>query len=454
VSAPTRTIWARGTALLAVTGRAVVGPSLGNALLNGATVVLNLAIALLLSHLIGAEGLGAYSFAIAWVMLLAVPAVMGLPSLVVREVATYRLQERWGNVRGVLRRANQTVVVAGILFPLGFAVSMWLLDWPRPQLREPTLLALPIVLLVAVVSIRQSAMQGFGRVILGRIPEGLASPALAIVLVAALDLALGSRFSASWAVCATVLGVAGSAILGAVLLRRTMPAAVRTAEPRYETREWSRAALPLATIAAIQTVNAQIGLILIGVLRTAREAGIFGVVNRAAGLIPFLLLAIVPVVMPRLAVLRAEGDGVGLQRVVTQSARLALYGSLPVVILLLVAPNAVLSLFGHAFENGDTALQILCVGQLVNVATGLAGTVLIMIRRVDLLTVGVTVGTVVNVLLCVLLIPAFGVNGAAVATSAGVVATNLLLVLLLWRHEHIYSPSVRLRAARETRASA
>ena len=387
-------------------------------------------------------------------MLLAVPAVLGLPSLVVREVATYSISERWGNVRGVLRRANQTVVVAGIVFPLVFALAMWLLDWPKEQLRRPTFFALPLVLLVALVSIRQSAMQGFGRVILGRIPEGLASPMLGISLIVGFNAALGGRFSATWAIGATVFGVAGAAALGALLLRSTMPAAVRRAQPVYETREWARSALPLATLAGVQTINAQVGLILVGALRTAREAGIFGVVSRAAGLLPFLLLAIVPVVMPRLAELRARGDQAGLQRVVTQSARLALVGSLPLVVVLLVAPRAVLSLFGRSFESGDTALQILCVGQLVNVATGLVGTVLIMIRRVDLLSIGVVAGTVVNVLLCLVLIPSFGLNGAAVATSVGLVSTNLLLAALLWRCERIYSPSLRLRVERETRASA
>jgi O-antigen/teichoic acid export membrane protein len=237
---------------------------------------------------------------------------------------------------------------------------------------------------------------------------------------------------------------------------------VRHADPVYETRTWTRGALPLIAMAAVQLANLQIGIVLLGSLRGPRDAGIFSVAGRASGLLAFFLLATVPTLMPTIAELRARENGVQLQRLVTRAARYVLLGSLPLAVVLLAFPGPVLAVFGHDFRGGGTALRILCLGQLVNIASGFVGTILMMVYRTGWLTLCLSVGAVANVALGAALIPGLGLTGAAIASAASLAASNIAMAVVLWRLEGIYAPALgrgpdearRRRAAEATRASA
>ncbi len=425
-----------------VLGRTLLAKSAGNAGLNAATLVFNFAIALILSHLLGSDGYGAYAFAVAWGMLLAVPAVLGLPALVVREIAASRVRGSWGAIRGVIRRTNQAVLAASALVCGGTALLFAATEWPHAPLRDPAFIALALVPLIGVISLRQSAMQGFGRVVLGRTPETLISPVLAIALILALEVGLGDRFSASWAVTAAVLAGAAAALLGAGLLRHTIPAEVRAARPQYVTRTWALAALPLLLMSGISTLNDQVGTVLVGALGTAHDVGVFSVASRAAALIPFLLLAAVPTLMPSISELHTRGEGERLQRLMTHAARLVFFGSLPIALGVIALAEPLLRIFGSEFEGGATPLRILAVGQIVNVATGFPGTILIMVGDAGNVTRAVAGAALVNLALSIALIPSFGATGAAIAGAASIAVANILLSAVLWRSRRIWSPAL------------
>jgi O-antigen/teichoic acid export membrane protein len=121
--------------------------------------------------------------------------------------------------------------------------------------------------------------------------------------------------------------------------------------------------------------------------------------------------------------------------------------SLPFAIGTIVFAKPILELFGLEFGAGVSALRILSLGQLIGVATGLAGTILIMIGEAGQAMWAVAVGTAVNLLACAALIPTFGVEGAAVATTASISATNILMMYLLWRRRGIYSAVLPFRRA-------
>jgi O-antigen/teichoic acid export membrane protein len=416
--------------------------------LNGATLAFNFLVVLLLSRLLGPEGYGAYAFAIAWALLLAVPAMLGLSQLVVREIAIYRVRADWSRVRGLLRWANRAVLAASLVISLTAAAAFAVLDWPASGLFEPTLVGLALIPLVTLVAIRQSAMQGFGAVVLARVPEALAVPTLMIAFVLVLEAGLADGISAGTAAGSQVLAAACAALLGMYLLRRTVPREVPGAQPRYETRVWIVGALPILVASGIQAVNVQTGTILTGSIAGAEEAGIYSVSTRIAVLLSFLLLAAVPSLMPAIAELNEKAESDALQRLLKRASQLLFFGSLPLVIGAIVFAGPLLELFGGDFGTGVDALRILCIGQLVQIGTGLAGTVLIMIGEAGQATAAVAAGTVVNLLLSAALIPAFGVEGAAVGTAASVAFTNSLMAYLLWRRRRISAIPLRLRRTR------
>ena len=99
--------------------------------------------------------------------------------------------------------------------------------------------------------------------------------------------------------------------------------------------------------------------------------------------------------------------------------------SLPAFVALLVFPDELLRLFGPDFAAGAAVTVILALGQLVNAATGPCGTLLNMSGRVALNMADNLAALVLNVLLNLWLIPAYGIVGAAVAWAVSLAAVNV-----------------------------
>ena len=107
-------------------------------------------------------------------------------------------------------------------------------------------------------------------------------------------------------------------------------------------------------------------------------------------------------------------------------------------------PITVFQLFGASFSSGETALRILALGQIVNIATGFPGMILIMVGESGRVTRSVAIGAIVNLALSLVLIPRFGASGAAAATAASIAITNILLSAVLWRSKKVWSPALNL----------
>ena len=427
-------------------GAALLAKTIGNAGLNAATIGLNFVIAFLLSRFLGSSGYGAVAFGIALSTILTVPALLGLPALIVREIAASRVGGTPELARGVIRRSNQAVIVASLIVCAGAVVCFAVTGWPHAPFRAPAVIGLGCVPLVAIISVRQSAMQGFGQTVLGRVPEAIVYPVLVIAFVVTLRVALSSAFSSPWAMAAIVVAQAVAVVLGAVLMRRATPSDVRAAPHRYETRRWAFVAVPLLLMSGVGALNDQVGAVLLGSLSDAKAVGVFSVATRAAALIPFLLLAAIPTLMPSVAELHARHESERLQRLMTNAAKLVFYASLPIVIGVVVLAEPLMKLFGSSFSSGATSLRILALGQIVNIATGFPGMILMMMGESKRVTWSVSIGAVVNLALSLALIPGLGATGAAAAAAASIALTNVLLSATLWRSKRFWSPALAVPA--------
>ncbi len=420
--------------------RAFILDTVGTIGLNVSAVALNFGLVLLLSHLLGPSGFGAYASAYAWTGILAVVAVLGLTPLVIRHTVAYHAAGSRELLRGLLHRTNQAVLIASAITVGAAAIGGWLLYRGRPELLTPFLVGLVLVPLVALTSLRQAAMQGLGRVVLGRLPETVIGPAVTIVLVALAYAALGHRFDAVWAISLQAAAVAGSFLLGALLLRRTLGSEVRKAPPRYETASWLRSALPLFMLNVLMAANAQVGTILLGVIDEPKAAGVFNVAFRVTIFISFVMLAASYPLSPRVARLHVEGDRLRTEQTVIRAARLVLLVSIPVAVVLVAFTPQVLSVFGSGFEGGVAAVRIMAIGDLVNVLTGFGGLVLVMSGREFDLMVSAGAGSILNIALSAALIGPFGIEGAAIGVAAGLTATNLCATWYAWRKLGVWAP--------------
>jgi len=394
---------------------------------------------IILARTLGAKGYGTYAYAMSLVGLLGVPATLGLPQLVLRNVAAYQARSEWGLMRGLLRWANEAVLLTSLgIGAIALLVSLVLRGHFNPTILAAFLLALTTLPLVALNRLRSLTLRGLGYVVLGQLPDSLIRPFSFLALVVATYLLLGNRFNASWAVGVQVGATAIALGVGIFMLVRHMPEEMKDSAPAYDSRAWVRSALPFLFIGGMQIINNQTDIVMLGALRGAEVVGIYRVATQAAQLVIFVLAAANMVLQPTIAKLYAVKDMQRLQGVATQSARVVLLVSVPIVVVLIVFGRWILLIFGQDFTKGATALAILSVGQLVNVAMGSVGLLLNMTGHERDTARGVGIAAVINVVLNGILIPLWGTNGAATASATSVVVWNLILAIQVVRRLGIY----------------
>jgi O-antigen/teichoic acid export membrane protein len=332
-------------------------------------------------------------------------------------------------MKGLLFRTNQLVLLTSTTIAVcGTIVAV---IWLSPSFRGPFCVGMLLVPITALTLLRQGAMQAFGRVVSGQLPEYLIRPLLIVVGVVALQFV--GRLTSTTALGANVAGVAVAFVVGALFLRRALPAALRSVRPEFVTREWLRASLPMMLIAGVWTANNYATTLLVGALDGSRAAGVYSVVQKGAELIVLMLVAINMPLAPAIARLHARKDQQGLEHTTEHMARATLLVSAPIAVAFMVFPHLYLGLFGASFQTGATALVIMALGQLINAAAGPSGNVLLMTGQERMAVRGVAAGLVANVVLAIVLVPPLGVTGGAIAFAASLVLWNTTLVVLARR---------------------
>ena len=167
---------------------------------------------------------------------------------------------------------------------------------------------------------------------------------------------------------------------------------------------------------------------ILGLFATATDVGVYTAAARTALLTRFLLLANSAVAAPRFAALHAANDREGVARLAVRSTILTTVSSVPLLLIFIVFPEKILSLFGPQFEAGAQALIILSAGQFVNAMTGPVGYLLNMsgFHRIEGRIA--VVGALMTAGLCFVLIPIWGLLGAAAANAIATGTCNLLRV--------------------------
>ena len=239
----------------------------------------------------------------------------------------------------------------------------------------------------------------------------------------------------------SVLAYAGSWIVAtaaAVWVWRRLTAGFGGLPPEPgETGDLLRYGAPRAPAALFSQLLFWTDLFVLAHFASSSEVGVYAAAVRAAQVILLFLISVNYVFSPFVADLYARRQRDRLDALFKSLTRWMLAATLPIFIVFAVAPGTVLRLFGEGFGAGRGALLILMAGQLINVATGSVGFILIMVGRTAI-DLAVNAGAVaLSVATAAMLVPRYGMEGAAVAGALTLAVSNLCRLALVWRYLRI-----------------
>ena len=417
----------RGDGLRAQLLRGGVG-SLG---IKAGHAMLAFAVAVVLARTLGPEGYGVYSFALAIIMLTAIPAQVGVPQLVVRETAKAQANGNYGLMRGLWRWGNVAVALFSALALAVVAGILWFTDVGGDGARVATLtIGIALIPVIALANVRGACLRGLRKVVQGQLPESIIRPALLLFLVLVwgtwfVEDELTPQMAMGFYVVAAVLAF----IIGAWLLRRSRPAELGerpTAE--YQSSAWRKAVIPLGMITGLQLINNYADLIILGIFRTDEEVGIYRAAFQFSMLVTFIMIAINQVVQPYFAKMHEIGDFLRMRKLLDNASKLTLFLTLPIVVIFVFFNELLLvSIFGPDYISGGLALAILVTGSFAKSVFGYGHAVLMMAGYEREVLRFVVWSGLANVLINLILVPILGIEGAAVGTA---VTMGCLFVVL------------------------
>jgi O-antigen/teichoic acid export membrane protein len=180
----------------------------------------------------------------------------------------------------------------------------------------------------------------------------------------------------------------------------------------------------LATLAQI-TIQ-RIDIVLVAILLGPAEAAVYTAATRFLVAGQFANQAISMAAQPRFTEMFTLGDYRGANRIYKATTAWLVLMTWPLYLLAVCYGPEIITVFGHSYRAGADVMVILGLTMLLATACGQVDMVLVTTGRSSWSLINGLLAVGVNVGLDLVLIPAYGIAGAAIAWSAAIVLTNLM----------------------------
>ena len=387
---------------------------------------------LVVARVVGVDTFGLYTYVFSWMVVLAYFSALGFDVALLRFIPAYETERAWPLLRGVIQYAQRRALAVGILVVL-IGVCIVLASGSPPERRNAFIIGFVLVPILALLRIRCAIVRALGGVVSSLAPDRLVREGMLISLVAIAALGLGWTVDAPMVMLAVLVGAALGLGCTVLAMRWRLPAAISDVVPQYDTRIWTRTAIPLVIMAATDVLINRMGVILLGWIADTKDAGVYGLAFNIALVVTLPQVALNTLFAPEISSLYARKDMATLQVLVTRAATWMLLAGFCIGLVLFVLAEPLLAWFGPEFEAGVSALRVLLVGQVLVAGAGSQLYVMTMTGHERSAAALLVCSAIANGGATFVLIPHFGLTGAAIATAAILVIWNVAMAIFLRR---------------------
>src|SRR5215469_4279152 len=379
-----------------------------------------------LARVLGAEALGIYALGMTVSGFFGIFNALGLPQSAVRFVSKYTASRQWAHLSGFVVRSIAIILV------LNCALAVLMVSaGPRIASRFYHAPALtPYIPLFAGIMLLGNLTFFLGQVLTGYkdvtrrtiITSFIANPLTMVFAILMITLGYGL-----WGyIFAQVLSAALMLVMLAAVIWRMTPVPARlpfrhTAALEPEVISFSAAAFG---IGFLEFLMSQADKVLVGFYLDARSVGVYAVATVIVTFIPVLLQSVNQIFSPVISDLHTRGQHELLGRMFQTLTKWIFACTVPLAVVVMVLARRVMLVFGSDFERGWSVLVIGTLGQLVNCGVGSVGYLLLMSGNERRLIKVQAAGGIFMVAANLILIPRWGITGAAAAAAATIAFTN------------------------------
>jgi O-antigen/teichoic acid export membrane protein len=378
----------------------------------------------------GPADYGLFSIGVAVFTIFSVIAMMGLNGAIVHYIAYFHSKKDENRIKGVIMFSFKLVLPVSVLL----TVSLFLLSdlisgvfFSTPELAivfRIFSLALPFYSLVLIGSV---IFVGFQRIKYQVYSDSIVSNVLKIaflIVFSVMGLGIAGIVS-SW-----LAAVIAAGLLTVYYIYRVFPG-MRGMKPVYLNREMFSYALPLLLSNIMLVVFSYTDIILLGYFPNVNMTGvgIYSAGVAIAQLLTIISVTLTALFMPVLTRLHASKQKESFNNVYKTVTRWAFFVNFPALLMMIFFSRQIINIFfGADFIPGNVALVVLGLGYLFFSISTIPFLLLNAIRRTKNVLYVTAITLLFSIVLSVLLIPIYGIEGAAASVAVSNVIRFFLLI--------------------------
>src|SRR5487761_323516 len=382
---------------------------------------------ILLARWMGGSDYGIYVYVWTWVLLLGSMMDFGISASAQKIIPEYRTRGQHALLRGFLSGSRwMTFVVSSIVSGLLAGVVKLLSPWIDANAVIPLYIGCVTLPAFVVANTQDGIARSHDWMRLGLMPQFVVRQTLIIGITAG-AFVLGFNLGAVTAMLASAAAV-WIAMLGQMaVLNRRLDGHIEPGPKAYDFRGWLAVSLPILMVEGFYLLLSYTDVLVLQQFRSSAEVGVYFAAVKTLALVSFIHYAMSATTAHRFAEYHALADNARLTAYVAHAIRWTFWPSLAATILLLALGKPLLWLFGPQFVIGYDIMFIAAIGLVVRSAIGPVERLLNMLGHQYICALAYALAFVMNVVLCVALVPRFGGHGAAAATSISLVFETVLL---------------------------
>lgn len=390
------------------------------------------AIIALASQVLMARWMGGFDygiFVLVWTTMVIVGnlSCLGFHTSIVRYIPEYRERGRLGELRGVMVASRAFVLASSTTIAAIGIGGVWLFsDTIENYYVVPFYLAAACLPLIALSDTLEGTARAHSWALLALGPVYLLRPILILMLMGA-ALMLGFPATGQTAVIAAILAAFLTVVFQLATILPATARKVRDATPRYHPRQWILVSLPIFVIEGFYFMLTNADVLVVGYFMEPGDVAVYFATTKILALVHFVYFAVKAGVAQRYAHY-AHGDNRDkLAHFARETVAWTFWPSLLMGIGVLLIGKPMLMMFGPGFDAGYPLLFVLVLGVVARASVGPAESLLTMSGNQNICAAVYGVALAISLVLNVVLIPLYGLWGAAFTMAAALACEAVLL---------------------------
>lgn len=416
----------------------IVGKSINVLVLRMLGVILFFLTTLFITNSFTAKSVGMYDFSRSLLIFLGTFAVFGMQQSVIYYSGYLASQNNLGYIKTIYLKMVAIVFFIAISMNLGlYVLSTDLFQgWINIPIDEITQKTFPAIFFYGVTMLNIDAFRAIDKIYLSELFRNILRYAFFF---------MGTVFlfyseNTGWLIEVFLYNFVFLAVVSTIFLFRNFQKQELSDGPiikHFSYREVLKRSAPMAISAASFLLMQSLDVFMLARYTEYETVAYYSVAVKLTLLVSIVLSSVNAVIAPQIAADFAGNKMQLLKAKIKRSTRLILIITLPIIILLGLFASMILNFFGENYQMAYYALLILLGGQVINAFCGSIGVYLNMTGKQKVFQFILVSALGINVLLNYILIPLYGMTGAAIATSASMIIWNLIAVIYVYRKDGV-----------------